>query len=222
IWAFYMFLGTSLYVFFQVYPAATATEMLQGVRPAEGILPYFISHFLPSGCKGLVIAAVLAAAMSSLDSSINSVSTVWVVDIYRRHLKPGCGDRHYLKIAWVAASVTSLLMVAGADYLANTTSTTLQDTATILASLLAAGMLGLYLLGFFTRRPDSTAVWIAIGSTALFTGWTILSQQGLLPRALSVPFDLYYTGIIGNLILFAVGYALGRRRQKPVFTVDLR
>ena len=214
IWAFYMFLGTSLYVFFQQFPSEAAAEMLDGSRAAEQILPYFIMNHMPAGFAGLVIAAALAAAMSSLDSSINAISTVWVVDIYRRHLKPGCSDKHYLRIAWLAATVTAVLMVIGADYLAHTSSKTLQDTATILASLLAAGLLGLYMLGFFTQQADSRAVWVAIGCTALFTGWTILSKQGLLPQSLVVPFDLYYTGIIGNVIMFVVAYSVGHWMRK--------
>ena len=216
IWAFYMFLGTSLYVFFQQFPSEAAAAMLDGSRAAEQILPYFIMNHMPAGFAGLVIAAALAAAMSSLDSSINAISTVWVVDIYRRHLKPGCSDRHYLRIAWLAATVTAVLMVVGADYLAHTSNKTLQDTATILASLLAAGLLGLYMLGFFTQHADSKAVWVAIGCTALFTGWTILSKQGLLPQSLVVPFDLYYTGIIGNVIMFVVAYSIGHWTRKQL------
>ncbi|MDX1334542.1 MAG: sodium:solute symporter, partial [Gammaproteobacteria bacterium] len=57
IWAFYMFLGTSLFVFFQAFPVAEATEILEGTRKAEHIFPYFISHYLPAGVTGFVIAA---------------------------------------------------------------------------------------------------------------------------------------------------------------------
>ena len=64
IWAFYFFLGTALYVFFQVFPVLEATEMLNGVRKAEQVLPYFIINYLPPGIGGLVIAAAAAAAMS--------------------------------------------------------------------------------------------------------------------------------------------------------------
>src|SRR5690606_38347087 len=101
-----------LFVFFQQFPAPEAAAMLDGSRKAEGILPYFIMNHLPTGLAGLVIAAALAAAMSSLDSSINAISTVGIVDIstvemavdinaistvgivdiYRRHLRPGRSD----------------------------------------------------------------------------------------------------------------------------------
>jgi len=211
IWAFYMFLGTCLFVFFQQFPTLPATEMLTGSQSAEQILPYFIVHNMPSGFAGLVIAAALAAAMSSLDSSINAIATVWVVDIYRRHLKPAKSDRHYLHVAWLMASIIGLFMIIGAFYLSNTTGKTLQHTATILVSLLTGGMLGLYLLGFFTHKTGTTAVWFGIVATMLFTGWTVLSSNGLLPDFASVPFDLYYTGLIGNVIMFVVAYSFGLR-----------
>jgi len=206
IWAFYMFIGTSLYVFFQVFPTIEATEMLNGVRKAEQIFPYFILNFLPPGFTGLVIAAALAAAMSSLDSSINAISTVGVVDIYRRHIKKTEKDKHYLQIAWAIAGGAALFMVCGALILNASETKTLQDTATILSSITGGGLLGLYLLGFFTKKGNAKSVWIGLIVTSLFTIWTILSKRGLVPEWLHTPFDLYYTGLIGNIIMFAVSF----------------
>lgn len=204
IWTFYMFIGTSLYVFFQVFPTVEAAEMLNGVRKAEQIFPYFILNFLPPGLTGLVIAAALAAAMSSLDSSINAISTVGVVDIYRRHLKKDQPDKHYLQVAWIIASGAAVFMVGGALILNASETKTLQDTATILSSITGGGLLGLYLLGFFTKYGNAKSVWIGLIVTFLFTSWTILSSRGMVPDLIHVPFDLYYTGIIGNMIMFAV------------------
>ncbi len=206
IWAFYMFIGTSLYVFFQVFPTIEATEMLNGVRKAEQIFPYFILNFLPPGFTGLVIAAALAAAMSSLDSSINAISTVGVVDIYRRHIKKAEKDKHYLQIAWLIAGGAALFMVCGALILNASETKTIQDTATILYSITGGGLLGLYLLGFFTKKGNAKSVWIGLIVTSLFTIWTILSKRGLVPEWLHTPFDLYYTGLIGNIIMFAVSF----------------
>ena len=218
IWALYMFLGTSLFVFFQVFPDTAATQMLNGTRSAEGILPFFIVHYLPPGFAGLVIAAVLAAAMSSLDSSINAISTVWVVDIDRRHLRPGLDERSSLQSAWSAAAVASLLMILGAGYLAESPGKTLQDTAMILTSLLASGMLGIYLLAFFTQRATTASVWIAIVATLGFTAWTLVSQKGILADPTALPFDLYYAGLIGNAILFTLAWVLGKgsRAANPI------
>jgi len=206
VWAFYMLLGTALWVFFQHHPDPVAEAVLAGTAKAETIVPWFITEYLPAGVAGLVVAAALAAAMSSLDSSINSVATVSIVDLYRRHLRTGLDDRHYLRSArWVATAVT-VLMVVGALWLNGADTHTLQDTSTILVSLFGGGMLGLYLLGFLSRRGDARAAWWGIVATLLFTSWTVLTNEGMLPTALSAPFDLYYTGLIGNLVMFLVGY----------------
>ena len=69
---------------------------------------------MPPGVAGIVIAAALAAAMSSLDSSINAISTVTVNDIYRRHFVKNKSDKHFLHVAWIVAAVASLFMIFGA------------------------------------------------------------------------------------------------------------
>lgn len=208
IWAFYMFIGTALFVFFTVGPTPETNEMLSGERSAEQVLPFFITRYLPQGITGLVIAAAMAAAMSSLDSSINAISTIGVVDIYKRHFVKDQTDKHYLHVAWIIASLGAISMVGGAILLANAESKTLQDTGVILASLVGGGLLGMYLLGFFTNKGDERSVGIGIVATLLFTTWTILSEKELLPASLRFPFDLYYTGIIGNVIMFCLAYFL--------------
>ncbi len=205
IWLFYMFLGTALFVFFHVFPATEASEMLNGTRRAEGIVPFFVLNHLPPGIAGLVIAAALAAGMSSLDSSINAVATVAVVDIYKRHWAKDREDRHYLRVAWVVAAAASVLMLIGASLLLHAESTTLQDTSIKLTSLVGGGILGVFLLGFFTRVGDTRAVWCGILCTLGFTLWTMFG---------SVPFDSYYTATIGNLLMFAIGAILGTVLKK--------
>lgn len=211
IWAFYRFLGTSLYAYFQRFPTPETTAMLEGTVKAEHVLPFFILHNLPSGITGLVIAAALAAAMSSLDSSINAISTVTVTDFYRRHFAKHKSEKHYLVVAWIAAAVAAVFMIGGAVVLTLVETKTLEDTASILVSLLAAGLFGMYALGFFTKRGDERAVWIGIAFTLVFTAWTVAAARAphLLPDRLAVPFDLYYTGMIGNLVMFVVGYLIG-------------
>ena len=210
IWLFFMFLGTALFVFYQTFPAEAATHMLNGVRKAEDILPYFITNQLPTGMAGLVIAAALAAAMSSLDSSINAISTVSIIDIYRRHLVHGRDDKHYLFVARLIGIAVSILMIIGAIWLAGTETKTLQHTLTILGALIGGGLFGLFMCGMLTTAADQRAICCGIFCTLVFTGWTILSGNNLLPEYLTVPFDFYYTGVIGNIVMFVVGYIFGK------------
>jgi SSS family solute:Na+ symporter len=211
-WFFYMFLGTALFAFFQVFPAPEAAAMLDGRAKPEGIVPFFILNHLPHGVAGLVIAAALAAGMSSLDSSINAISTVWIVDIYKRHWVRERDDRHYLHVAWAVSAIASAAMLGGAILMLEAEGPSLQDISIRLTSLLGGGLLGIYLIGFFTRRGDARAVWVGIASTATFTLWTL----GIFPDSLSVPFDLYYTSMIGNVVMVAVGFgaSLCWRRRK--------
>lgn len=216
VWAFYMFLGTSLYVFFTQFPAIEASEILDGTRKAEHILPFFVVKYLPKGLIGLVIASALAAAMSSLSASINSASTSFVVDIYKRFLAKSKNDKHYLKAALWLSLVSSVIMIVGAIILVDVKTTTLQDAASIIASLLSGGLLAIYMIGFFTRLADGRAVIFGLICTTAFTLWTILAERQMLPDWLSVPFDLYYTMIIGNVIMFittiAASFVLPRKK----------
>ncbi len=199
IWAFYMFLGTALFVFYQQFPSVEATQMLDGTRKAEEILPWFIVNEMPAGLTGIVIAAALAAAMSSLDSSINAISTVGINDIYRRFLRRDATDAHYLRVAYWISTLSSVLMIAGSLAILRADTTTLQDFGTILVSLFGGGLFGLYAIAFCTDRIRGLLPWIGIGATLLFTGWTIALSNGWLPAP--APFDLYYTTILANAVM---------------------
>lgn len=199
IWAFYMFLGTALFVFYQQFPSLEAGQMLDGTRKAEEILPWFIVNEMPAGITGVVIAAALAAAMSSLDSSINAISTVGINDIYRRFLRRQATDAHYLRVAHLIATLSSVLMIVGALAILRADTTTLQDFGTILVSLFGGGLFGLFAIAFCTDRIRGLLPWIGIGATLLFTGWTIALSNGWLQGP--APFDLYYTTILANVVM---------------------
>ncbi len=209
IWLFFMFVGTSLYVFYQAYPTEATSEMLTGVRKAEDIMPYFMLNELPQGLKGLVIAAALAAAMSSIDSSINAISAVTIIDIYRRHLVQGRDDHHYLVMARWVAIVTSIAMILGAIWFSHAESKTMQDTLTMLTAVLGGGLFGLYMFGMLTTCGNGMAAFCGIVCTVAFTIWTLLAKRGMLPSSLSLPFDLYYVDVVGNMVMFFVGFLAG-------------
>ncbi|GMW02348.1 MAG: sodium:solute symporter [Candidatus Hydrogenedentota bacterium] len=212
-WTYFYFLGTALFVFYQVYPDPEAAKMLTGERKAEDILPYFVSMHMYQGVSGLVIAGVLAAAMSTLSSSINAISAVTVTDIYKRHLAPEKSEGHYIFAAKSLSFVSSIIMILGAYWLSVSETNTLQDSATILNSISAGGLLGLFMLGFLTMRGDGRAVFIGIVFTVLFSGFMSLHALGRLPEAWSLAiksnFDTYYTTIIGNCVMFTTGYLIG-------------
>jgi len=231
-WGYFLFVGTGLYVFYKVFPDPQVAEMLSGARKAEEVLPYFIMTQLPVGLSGIVVAAVLAAAMSSMSSAMNSISAVFTTDVYRRRLAGGRDDRHYVRVAKLTTLASSVIMISGALVLVHSETKTLQHFYTEFTSIIAGGLLGLYLLGFVTTRGDGRAVGLGIAFAVGFATLISFSGLGWLPegftQALERQFDSYYTGLASNLVMFVVGFTLAtllpaRRRDLrnlTLWTVD--
>jgi len=221
VWGSFMLVGTAIWVYFHHFPDVVASEMLDGTRKAEEIIPYFVINYLPPGIIGIVIAAALAAAMSSLSSSINAVGMVWVHDIYQKFMVKDRDDKHYLKMGFAASAAVSLLMMLGAWWLYKAPTKTLMDFGMILNSLTISGLAGIFLVGMLTRLADSRAIWAGIVCNMLFAGYALLSDRGLLPESLTIPFDLYYTAIVGNTITILVSFLTARfvwRTRRTDFT----
>ncbi|QHI70159.1 sodium:solute symporter family transporter [Tichowtungia aerotolerans] len=200
IWASFMLTGTILWAFFRFHPDPVVTEMLTGVRKGEEIVPYFVVNYMPVGLTGLVIAGALAAAMSSLSSSINAASMVWVRDIYKPYLIKGKTDRHYLRIGFLASGAVSLMMLCGAWLFYTTDTKTLNDLGVTITSVCGGGMVGIFLVGVFTRCGDQRSVWIALAVNALVTAYVLLDNRGIVPARFSLSLDLYFTALIGNTL----------------------
>ncbi|MDR2674444.1 MAG: sodium/solute symporter [Opitutaceae bacterium] len=206
VWGVFMFIGTALWVYYRHFPDPVAAEVLAGGQKAEMILPHFIITAMPAGLVGLVIAAALAAAMSTLSGAINSASMVLVRDLYKAWLVKDRPEPHYLRAGRLASFAVSALMIAGAYLFHVSDAKTLTDLQIIVTAIIGGGVSGMFLLGMLTRRGDARAVLAGIVATLLFSFYALLMQAGLLPRA----FDPYYTSILGNIVMLAAGYAAAR------------
>lgn len=149
--------GTALFVFYQDNP-----QMLDvSVNNADAIFPLFIVTQLPNGIAGILIAGIFAAAMSSLDSSMNSVASVVTTDFYQR-FNPGASEHNSLKVAkWttgiVGASGTAFaLVMAGWDI------KSLWDQLSTFIGLFAGGLGGVFILGIFTKRTNGTGAVVGL------------------------------------------------------------
>jgi SSS family solute:Na+ symporter len=100
-------------------------------------------------------------------------------------------------------------MIAGAIVLLGAKTRTLQDTGLTIASVLNIGILGIYLIGFFTTLCDWRSISLGILCALCFAVWEVLSQYGLVPQKFRFSFDVYYTSIIGNLLMIVVSLSAG-------------
>lgn len=147
--ALFLIIGVLLHTFYQLFPLGREVEQ------ADQIFPIFIVEHIPSGLSGLIIAAIFAAAMSTLSSSLNSLASSSVHDFYRPYIAPKASQSHYL---WVARLMTLLWGVAliGISFLAKGWGSVLETGLTI-ASITMGSVLGIFLLGMLSRRAGERA-----------------------------------------------------------------
>lgn len=200
IWTTFMFIGTCLWVYYQHFPSHVASEILNGDRKAEDIMPHFIMTVLPPGMCGLVVSAAMAAAMASLSSSINSASMVWVGDLHRAYLFRDKDDVYYARVGRGASLALSIIIAGGAWTIERSNSRTVMDLSITLLSLVGGGISGAFLFGLLTRRGDARAVLCGVVATVAVTTYSVAAQTGAVPSM----FHPYYTSILANLTMFSI------------------
>lgn len=159
---FYM-VGTALYAFYKTHP-----ERLNPLLPIDSIFPLFIAAELPMGVRGLIIAGILAAAMATLSSIMNSVATLASVDFYEKLVRNPDPKVSVRFAEWMTV-VTGVAGMGLALLLSRYDIHSLFDVSIELAGLLGGGFAGAYTLGMFTRRANWQGVAIGIGSSIAIT-----------------------------------------------------
>ena len=208
-WTYFIFIGTALYVFYKVNPDPQLEQMVQ--KP-EQILPFFIVRHVPAGLAGLVICGLVAAAMSTLDSSINAVASTLTGDFYRRLLVRHRDERHYLRVGRAISCLLGAIMIGGALVVHYTSTQTLQDLQVLIQSISGGGLLALTLLGMLTLRVDSRAAGIAVAVGAIIVlAWLTLDSaigRAWFPKIVDEFPDKFWMHVFVNLFVFALGYGL--------------
>ena len=146
----FLVLGTALFIFYKANPGRLDPFMEQ----PDALLPLFIVKEMPAGVSGLVIAAIFAAAMSSLDSSLNSMSTVIVTDFYKK-FGSGITEAKSLKLAKIMTVFLGIFGTASALFMAGTEISSLYDQLFSVIGLFGGGLTGVFILGIFTRRANT-------------------------------------------------------------------
>ena len=207
--ALFFLIGSLLFSFYHASPELL--EPLVAQYPddhADKVLPHFIATQLPPGAAGLLIAAIFAAAMSSIDTSLNSAATVTLKDFVQRHLNRGKTEADALRLLRTATLMWGVLGTGVA--LAMIGQKSLLDAWWKLSGIFAGGMLGLFLLGLISRRANNAVALAGVIVGVLVICWMTFPDQ--LPEALRSPFHAHMITVIGTLTIFGVGVACSRAR----------
>lgn len=199
--AIFLFIGTGLFAFYSVEPSRLPLELAsQGDR----VFPHFMITELPSGVTGLVVAALLAAAMSTISTSLNSSASVLLSDVVMRLFNPqmtDAGKVFFLRVATVILGIVgtgiALLMISIKTAL---------DMWWNLAGIFSGGMLGLFLLGVVSRRASSTGAAAGTAVGIIVIAWSVFSKN--YNAWWSNPLDPLVTIMTGTLTIFIIGVVL--------------
>lgn len=185
-------LGTALFLFYKQQPAE-----LDPIMKNDGIFPFFAAQQLPPGVSGFVIAALLAATMSTISSSICSVSNLVVDDFYKRFSK-NPSDAKAVKVGRISTLAIGLFGIASAFYLNSFETPSIWDLFLRVAGIIAATTIGTFALGLFSRKANEigTIVGIVCGMAATY----------FIAKDETIIFWLY--PLYGSLVTFAIGYAV--------------
>ena len=223
VWMIFMFIGTCLFVFYKQQP------LPEGLRP-EAVFPYFIKTKLPVGVVGLILSAMISAAVCSLSADLNSLAAVGVEDYYKK-AKPNRSDKHYLSASrWIVVFSGVLTILIGIFYVSAGSEGVLGIVFTLYA-IFSGGIVGIFLLGLLSARANRQGINIAITICILFTAYAFLTSTEIgLGDDKKLLLDLgnynfthhkLMLGVYSHLIVIGVGYVASLFFPKPVIDRNL-
>lgn len=209
VWALFMFIGTALFVYYQVTPDPLPAD----IKPDE-VFPHFIITNFPIGVAGFVISALIAAAISSLDSDLNCISAVLVEDFYKR-FKPNSSEKAQFNTGrWLVVVAGVLAILVATMYVTAGNKGVLGIVFTLYA-IFSGGIVGMLLLGLFTTKANRQGLNVGIIACVIFTAYAVLTSTPVGIENERLLLDLgdwnfkqhkYMLGVYSHLVVIVVGY----------------
>ena len=163
-------------------------------RDVNYVFPTFVTTHLPIGLIGIVLAAIMAAAMSSIASELNALATTTVIDFYRRLVRPEAPDAHYLAVSRIATGFWGLFACGVALFATNLGS--LIEVVNRFGSFFYGSILGVFMLAMVTRRASGTGAFVG-----LIGGMSLVAAVAFLRPEIS----FLWHNVIGAVGVVAVG-----------------
>ena len=201
----FFLIGTALFVYYKTRPG-----LLPETITGDQAFPYFIVNGLPAGFTGLLIAAIFAAGMSTVSTSINSSATVVLSDFFNVTSHGEAGEKRKMNILHATSVILGVLGVGVG--LAMMSVKSALDAWWSMAAIFSGGMLGLFFLGYTARGIKGAYALVGVICGVLLIAWMSLSKQ--------TAFHNYLTIVLGTLVIFTVGMLLaiagGRLKKKGI------
>jgi SSS family solute:Na+ symporter len=210
VWALFMFIGTALFSYYQIHTGV----LPEGIN-AEGVFPFFIMTKMPVGVIGLILSALLAAAISTLDADLNCLSAICVEDYFKR-AKPNSTEKQKMfvsRLIIILAGIASVFIALKYNKIGGEGVLGIVFT---LYSIFSGGIAGMFLLGIFSSRANKQGLYIGIAAGILFTAWALLTSTKFeIDGTKQLLVDLgsynythhkYMLGVYSHAVVFIVGF----------------
>ncbi|GGF11673.1 sodium:solute symporter [Hymenobacter cavernae] len=231
-------IGSSLYAYYQVHPelieavklkvaaerlplTATVAQITQAaaqLQPSDygdKVMPHFMVTKIPPGFVGLIVSAILSAAMSTISSGMNASATVFTADIYGRYFRPNLSGRQTMRLLHLGTVVVGLLGMGTGIAMIGVKS--VLDVWWELSGIFAAGMLGLFLLAVISRQTSNHEALTATIIGVLVILWMTFSPNlSESYAALRNPLHKSMIIVVGTLTIFLLGLLFNRLRKSRV------
>jgi len=195
----YLAVGTSLYSFYSTHPSLPLPAKL------DKIFPHFIGNSMPVLLRGLLLGMI---GLASMDTPLASLTTSFVTDIYKPLIHPQDSEAYYLRISRVCVGVFAVflaLIAYGFSFYQK-----FLWLAFKIGGVTFGSLLGVFLLGFLTKRPSNRANILGMTLMAVVNAiLLVLSEMG------KIPLGWTWLLLIGTAGTFAIGYFLGPRMDPP-------
>lgn len=197
--ALFFLIGTALYSYYTIHPGLLPAAI--AAKP-DYVFPYFIVNGLPVGLRGLLIASIFAAGMSTVATSITSASTIILTDYVKPFTKVHSDRRDVLVLKGSSIGVGVLGIIVA---IAMLSVESIIDAWWTLSSIFSGGMLGLFLLGYCARRAGKIHAIVAVTCGVIVIAWISLAEPLGLP---GVHVHEYLAIVLGTMVIFVVGFFL--------------
>ena len=197
--ALFFLIGSALYSY---YTAGVAELPADIAAKPDYVFPYFIVNGLPVGLRGLLIASIFAAGMSTVSTSVTSAATIILTDYFKPFFR-GATDRHHLAVLRISSVVVGVLGIIVAIAMLSVES--IIDAWWTLSSIFSGGMLGLFLLGCIPQRINRWAALAGCVCGVAVIAWISLADLWSLP---GIHLHSYLAIVLGTMTIFLVGFLL--------------
>ena len=204
--ALFFLIGSALYSYYTANPSLLPPDI--AAKP-DFVFPYFIVNTLPVGVRGLLIASIFAAGMSTVSTSVTSAATIVLTDYFKPFF-PHATNRHHLAVLRISSVVVGALGIIVAIAMLSVES--IIDAWWKLSSIFSGGMLGLFLLGCIPLKINRMAALVGCICGVAVIAWISLAGLWDLP---GLHLHEYLAIVLGTSTIFLIGFlaTLAARRD---------